>query len=172
MFTHRADYFDSSAVGGGPQEKPDANSYTSFGPGDSGGVPQGTTAGLGDGNAPISFTVTAGAQDVRIDSLTTTIAALNPGAALIVGIQEAGAAAGPTVTLNGGSGWTGTSLLASPVVIGAGQTGTFTINLNSGALNSIHNIDEFVLNGEVIPEPTAGILLGLGALVVTLRRRR
>lgn len=171
MFTHRADYFDNAAVGGGPNEKPDANSYTSWGPGDSGGIPQGTTAGLGDGNAPVSFTVSAGAQDVRIDSLTTTIAALNPGAALIVGFQEAGAAAGPTVTLNAGSSWTGTSLLASPVVIGAGQTKTFTFNLNSGSLNSNHNIDGFALNGEVIPEPSVGILIGLAAIALIRRKR-
>lgn len=165
MFTHRSDYFP----GGGPDP---VNDYTSWGPGDTGGIAVGTTAGLGNGNAPVSFMVTAGAQDVRIDSLTTTIAALNPGAALIVQFQEAGAAAGTEVTLNGGSGWTNTSLLTSPVVIGAGQTKTFTFNLNSGALNSGHNIDEFVLNGEVIPEPSAGILLGLGALALTLRRRR
>ena len=109
---------------------------------------------------------------MSIDSLTTTIAAANPGPDLIVGFQEAGAAAGTTVTLNAGSSWTGTSLLASPVVIGAGQTKTFTFNLNSGALNSFHNIDEFVLNGEVVPEPSVGILLGLGTLALTLRRRR
>lgn len=168
MFTHRANYFDGSAV----PPRPNASSYTSFGAGDTGGGPQGTTAGLGDGNAPVSFMVTAGAQDVRIDSLTSTIASANPGATLIVQFQEAGAAAGTQVTLNGGSGWTNTSLLTSPLVIGAGQTKTFTFNLNSGALNSFHNIDEFVLNGEVIPEPSAGILLGLGALALTLRRRR
>jgi hypothetical protein len=160
MFTHRANYFDGSG--------PNASSYTSLGSGAS----QGTAAGLGDGNAPVSFMVTAGAQDLSIDSLTTTIAAANPGSDLIVGFQEAGAAAGTTVTLNAGSSWTGTSLLASPVVIGAGQTKTFTFNLNSGALNSFHNIDEFVLNGEVVPEPSVGILLGLGTLALTLRRRR
>jgi len=165
MFTHRANYFDGSTV---PSPRPNTNSYTSFGSGAS----QGTAAGLGNGNAPVSFMVTAGTQDLRIDSLTTTIAAANPGSNLIVEFQEVGAAAGTAVTLNGGSSWTGTSLLTSPVVIGSGQTKTFTLNLNSGALNSFHNIDEFVLNGEVVPEPSVGILLGLGTLALTLRRRR
>ena len=58
MFTHRADYFD----GGGTDP---VNDYTSF------GTAEGTTAGLGDGNAPISFTVTADAgKTVLINSTT------------------------------------------------------------------------------------------------------
>lgn len=140
MFVHRADYFD----GGGTDT---VNDYTSF------GTAEGTTAGLGDGNAPISFTVTADAgKTVFVNSLTATCAAANPGATLIVGIQEAGAAVGTTVTINGASSWTGTAYLTDPVIINAGETKTFTILLNSGALNSNHNIDSFSLDGLVFNE--------------------
>ena len=37
--------------------------------------------------------------------------------------------------------------LNAAVVIGAGESKTFTINVNSGALNSLHNIDGLSLNG-------------------------
>ena len=140
MFTHRADYFD----GGGTDT---VNDYTSF------GTAEGTTAGLGDGNAPISFTVTADAgKTVFVNSLTATCAAANPGATLIVGIQEAGAAVGTTVTINGASSWAGTAYLTNPIIVEAGETKTFTILLNSGALNSNHNIDSFSLDGLVVNE--------------------
>ncbi|MDG1301160.1 MAG: hypothetical protein P8R37_06185 [Opitutae bacterium] len=143
MFTHRADYFD----GGGTDS---VNDYTSF------GTAEGTTAGLGDGNAPISFTVTADAgKTVLINSLTATCAAANPGATLFVGIQEAGAAVGTTVTINGASAWTGTANLTNPIIVEAGETKTFTILLNSGALNSNHNIDSFSLDGLVVNEGEA-----------------
>ena len=139
MFTHRANYFD----GGGTDP---VNDYTSFGESD-------TTAGLGNGNAPISFTVTADAgKTVLINSLTATCAAPNPGATLIVGIQEAGAAVGTTVTIDGASAWTGTANLTNPIIVEAGETKTFTILLNSGALNSFHNIDSFSLDGLVVNE--------------------
>ncbi len=143
MFTHRADYFD----GGGTDP---VNDYTSF------GTAEGTTAGLGDGNAPISFTVTADAgETVLINSLTATCAAANPGATLFVGIQEAGAAVGTTVTINGASAWTGTANLTNPIIVEAGETKTFTILLNSGASNSNHNIDSFSLDGLVVNEGEA-----------------
>ena len=146
MFTHRADYFDGSAV---PSPRPTTDDYTSFGESD-------TTAGLGNGNAPISFTVTADAgKTVLINSLTATCAAPNPGDTLIVGIQEAGAAVGTDVTINGASSWTGTANLTNPVIINAGETKTFTIRLNSGALNTKHNIDSFSLDGLVVNEGEA-----------------
>lgn len=67
-----------------------------------------------------------------------------------------------------------TAFLPSPVVIGAGQSKTFTINLNSGALNSDHVFNTITLDGTVtaVPEPSMvallPVLLGLGLL----RRRR
>ena len=62
--------------------------------------------------------------------------------------------------------------LNAPVVIASGQSKSFTFNLNSGSLNSSLILDDITLNGSVIPEPSAGILLGLGALALTMRRRK
>lgn len=134
MFLHRATFFDGSAV----PPKPKASDYTSFGEGGS----QGTTAGDGDGHAPISFTVeNTGTEDVNIIGLKSHM--LGPDA-FIFGIQEAGAAPGPTTTL--GSGGTGTAMLAgSGVVVGAGQTKTFTVSVNSGKLDSKHSVNYFEL---------------------------
>ena len=65
-------------------------------------------------------------------------------------IQEAGATtAGRGATLNGPNPQ-GTVALDAPVVIGPGESKTFTINLNSGALNSLHNINGFSLNGTLL----------------------
>ena len=161
-FIHRATYFDGSAV---PSPRPTADHYTSFGSASQ----EGTGADLGDGNAPISFTITAGAQDVRVDSLTTDTTTAN--APLIVYFQQAGASAGNYVTLNSGN-LTDTVLLSTPVVVGAGLTKTFTINLNSGSLNSGHVVNEFVLNGAVVPEPaTLGLFATVGGGLLILRRR-
>lgn len=161
-FIHRATYFDGSAV---PSPRPTADHYTSFGA----GAGEGTGAALGNGNAPISFTITAGAQDVQVDSLTIDTTAGN--APLIVSFQEAGASVGNAVTLNGGN-LNDTSVLSSAVVVGAGQTKTFTINLNSGSLDSAHIVNEFVLNGSVIPEPgTLSMIGAIGVAVLFIRRR-
>lgn len=148
-FIHRANYFDGSAV---PDPRPEADDFTSFGT----GTLEGTSAALGNGNAPVWFTITAGAQALRVDSLTISTTTAN--APLIVGFQEAGAAAGNTVILNGGN-LSDRALLSSSIVVAAGQTKTFSISLNSGNLNSGHCVNEFVLNG-IIPEPNTYALLG------------
>jgi hypothetical protein len=156
MFLHRAVYFD----GGAPSGK-----WTSHG--------NGTTAGTGsnlsaDGNAPFVFTVTAGASEtVTVESLSIEWIS---SAAIIFQFQEAGASVGPSVTLNGGNP-SDTAALNAPIVIGPGATKTFSFNVNSGALNTSHFINELRLNGTVVPEPGSLALLGLGGLCV-LRRRR
>jgi len=151
-FLHRANYFDTSAV---PSPRPTVNDFTSFGAGDE----QGTSAGVGNGNAPVSFTVTAAAGS-RIEVYSLAVEWLS-GSTLMVGVQEAGAGAGPTVVLDGGNK-TDAAVLNDPVVIEAGETQTFTISLNSGALNSYHNINTFALHGTVesiaaSAEKTAGV---------------
>ena len=143
MFLHRANYYDG--------EGPDAVSYTSFGPGGGDVIAQGTAAGLGDGYAPISFAVTAAVGgEVKVESLSVSIAVANPGAALFVGFQEAGAlVAGSSVLVGEHPVFTMTSKLNAPVVIRSGQTKTFTISLNSGSVDSMHNVNGFTLNGLV-----------------------
>ena len=165
IFLHRANYFDGSAV---PSPRPTLDDYTSWGIGSR----QGTGADLSsNGNAAISFTIGADAfTSVTVDSLTIDFTS---GGASIWQIQEAGAVEGAQGTLNSGNPLT-TVALNAPVVIGAGESKTFTINVNSGALNSLHNIDGLALNGTVasIPEPSSGILLCLGALALTRRQRK
>ena len=165
IFLHRANYFDGSAV---PSPRPTVSDYTSWGQGSA----QGTGADLSsNGNAPIAFTIGADAvTSVTVDSLTIDFTS---GGASIWQIQEAGAVEGAPGTLNSGNPLI-TVALNAPVVIGAGESKTFTINVNSGALNSLHNIDGLALNGTVasIPEPSSGILLCLGALALTRRQRK
>ena len=164
IFLHRANYFDGSAV---PSPRPTVSDYTSWGQGSA----QGTGAGSSNGNAPIAFTIGAdAATSVTVDSLTIDFTS---GGASIWQIQEAGAVEGAPGTLNSGNPLI-TVALNAPVVIGAGESKTFTINVNSGALNSLHNIDGLALNGTVasIPEPSSGILLCLGALALTRRQRK
>jgi|TARA_B110000305_G_C19448937_1_gene646573 hypothetical protein len=165
IFLHRANYFDGSAV---PSPRLTLADYTSWGQGSA----QGTGGNLlSNGNAPISFTIGAGAlSSVTVDSLTIDFTS---GGASIWQIQEAGAAEGAQGTLNPGNPLI-TVALNAPVEIGAGESKTFTINVNSGALNSLHNIDGLSLNGTVasIPEPSSGILLCLGALALTRRQRK
>ncbi|MDA7639811.1 PEP-CTERM sorting domain-containing protein [bacterium] len=165
IFLHRANYFDGSPV---PSPRPTVNDYTSWGQGSANGTGGDLSS---NGNAPILFTVGADAlSSVTVDSLTIDFTS---GGASIWQIQEAGAAEGSPGTLNPGNPLI-TVALNAPVVIGAGETKTFTINVNSGALNSLHNIDGLALNGTVasIPEPSSGILLCLGALALTKRRRK
>lgn len=139
MFIHRATYFDASAV---PSPRPTADDYTSFGPGSG----QGTTAGLGNGNAPVSFTVTADAgKTVTVESVTGRKWS---GETFILGIQRAGETPGSTVSLAGIDA-TATAFLAKPITVSDGDTQTFTMNFNSGVLNSFHNLNGFELNGTV-----------------------
>ncbi|MDA7869929.1 ATP-binding protein [Akkermansiaceae bacterium] len=143
IFLHRAEYFDASEV---PAPRPAEDDYTSWGPGSS----QGTGADLNtNGNAPIAFTVTGDAiSTVTIESITVDFTS---GGGIIFGFQEAGDTSGATVTLNGANPLLDVPLDA-PVIVGPGETKTFTININSGALNSLHNIDGISLNGSVVRE--------------------
>ncbi len=163
IFLHRANYFDGS----GTPPKENASDYTSWGNGASEGTGDTLTA---DGNAPVVFTVTADVgQSITLESLTFDRVGGNN---TIIQFQEASATVGPSVTLTSNTDFV--VALNAPVIIGSGQTKSFTFNLNTGALNHSINIDDITLNGSVtpIPEPSAGILLGLGALALTLRRRR
>ena len=138
IFLHRATYFDGSDV---PDPRPTLDDYTSWGIGSN----QGTGADLSsNGNAAISFTIEADELSIiTVDSLTVDFTS---GGACIWQIQEAGAAEGAQGTVNSGNPLL-TVALNAPVVIGAGESKTFTINVNSGALNSLHNIDGLSLNG-------------------------
>ena len=143
IFLHRAEYFDASEV---PAPRPTLDDYTSWGPGSS----QGTGADLNtNGNAPIAFTVTGDAiSTVTIESITVDFTS---GGGIIFGFQVAGDTSGATVTLNGANPLLDVPLDA-PVIVGPGETKTFTINIDSGALNSLHNIDGISLNGSVVRE--------------------
>ncbi|MCH7224629.1 alkaline phosphatase D family protein [Haloferula sp. A504] len=140
IFLHRANYFDGSSV---PSPRPTSADYTSWGPASSAGTGADPSS---NGNAPISFTVTADAlSSITVDSLTVDFF---DQAAMIFFFQEAGATAGSPVTVN--TALTSIDVpLDDPVVIGPGQTRSFTINLNSGALDSRHNLDGLALNGKV-----------------------
>ena len=161
IFLHRANYFD----GDGAPPKENASDYTSWANGASAGTGDILSA---DGNAPVVFTVTAGVgQTVTLESLTFDRVG---GSDTIIEFQEAGATVGSGVTLNSNTDFV--VALAAPVIIGSGQTKSFTFNLNSGALNTSINIDDITLNGTVVPEPSSTALLGLGGLALILRRRR
>ena len=162
IFLHRAEYFDASEV---PAPRPSEDDYTSWGDGSA----QGTDAELDvNGNAPIAFTVTGDAiSTVTIEGITVDFTS---GGGIIFGFQEAGSTSGAAVTLNGANPLLDVPLDA-PVVVGPGETKTFTININSGALNSLHNIDGILLNGSVEREerpPLAEWTFNSGATSVEL----
>ena len=140
----RANYFNNSAV---PSPRPTPNDYSSWGAG--AGV--GTGANLSAiGNAPISFTVSADPlAAVTVVSLTVDFTS---GSDIIFEFQEAGAPVGAAASLRS-SAPLATIPLPTPVEIGPGQTKTFTININSGSLNSSHNIDSIALNGMIVAPP-------------------
>ncbi|MGL4400811.1 MAG: hypothetical protein ACRCXD_13145 [Luteolibacter sp.] len=126
MFIHRADYFN----GGSP--------VTTWGsPSNTPGVD--TTVA----NSPLSFTITT-------NSLTTAtlnsvnVAGFGIDDVYFVEFQEAAAAVGVS---SAPSNTSAIASLRSPVVIGPSQSKTFTINLNSGALNSAHAINTISVNG-------------------------
>lgn len=162
-FIRRANYFNTSGV----PPKENASNFTSFGL----AALQGTGAALGNGNAPVWFTITAGPQALRIDSLTVGTTSTN--APLIVSFQEAGTQPTQSITLNSGN-LVDTASLSSSITFSAGQTKTFSISLNSNSLSSFHVVNEFVLNGAVVPEPATYALFGglfaLGWVMLRCRR--
>jgi hypothetical protein len=133
MFIHRANYFNTSPTSAPRPE----GGVTTWGLSTAPGI--GTTIA----NSPLSFTVTT-------DSLTTAtlnsvnIAGIGAGALYIAAFQEAGATAGAS---SAASNTSAIASLRSPVVIGPSQSKTFTINLNSGALNSAHVFNTISVNG-------------------------
>lgn len=89
----RAAYFDTSAV---PDPRPTEQSYTSWGDGASAGTGANLSA---NGNAPISFTVTANeGSRLLLSSLTMD---WTSGDNTSFQFQEAGATPGPSVTVSG-----------------------------------------------------------------------
>jgi predicted enzyme related to lactoylglutathione lyase len=152
----RANYFNNSAV---PNPRPTTEDYSSWG----GGAGVGTGANLSAiGNAPIAFTVSADAlATVTVASLTVDFTS---GSDIIFQFQEAGAPVGTGVTLRSSTPLA-TIPLAAPIEIGPGQTKTFTININSGSLNSSHNVDSISVNGMIAapPFPTSMLPMGKGA---------
>ena len=122
IFMHRANFADGAG--------PNPGDYTSFGPS------EGTTAGDGDGNAAISFQVTATTEPVVVIGVTARQFGND---ALKFGVQQAGAAAGVMATVNRSIA---TAYLNSPVIVAAGETKTFTISLDStNGVNTVHNLD-------------------------------
>ena len=152
----RANYFNNSAV---PSPKPTTNDYSSWGAGAGVGTGANLTA---IGNAPISFTVSADSlAAVTVVSLTVDFTS---GSDIIFEFQEAGAPVGADATLRSSTPLA-TIPLPAPVEIGPGQTKTFTININSGNLNSSHNIDSIAVNGMIAapPFPTSMRPMGTNA---------
>lgn len=159
MFIHRANYFNPGA--------PEGERTTWGGPG-AAGV---DTTVL---NSPISFSVATDAStSATIESLFFN--GTPDGAPTILYFQEAGATAGSSVTANSASSYVATALLDAPIAIGPNQTIIFTLNVNSGGLDTKHIVNQLDLQGTtVIPEPSqAGLLIGaVGLLWVGIRRRR
>jgi autotransporter-associated beta strand protein len=147
LFLKRANYNDDSPV---PDPRPTVESYTSWGPGNTAGPGSNLSA---NGNAPITFTVTADAvSTITIVSLTVDFTS---GALVNFQLQAAGATPGGTaVTVSGAQNSKFTVPLPAPVIIGPGQARSFTINLDSRALNSASNIDGIALNGTVAYDHT------------------
>lgn len=86
MFLHRATYMNADAP---------ANNYTSFGL--SPYETQGTADNLGDGNAPISFIVTAGNQALQVDGISLNLTSAGE---LLFTFQATGATEGVPATVN------------------------------------------------------------------------
>lgn len=123
LFWHRANFFNPNT------------------PSTTWGIP-GVTTGIDTtvANAPMSFTVTASAtHSVTVESITIDA---NSTTNSIVYVQEAGQAAGTGV-----AGVDITVPLNEPVSIAAGASKTFTINWNSGALDSKLIITQIDVNG-------------------------
>jgi hypothetical protein len=136
LFIHRAAYFNDSET---PDPRPDGRVTTWGNPANAFAVD--TTVA----NSPLSFTVTANAiSTVTVESLT--IDGTGSGAAFLAHFQEANGAPGASPAASTTSM---TMLLESPVEIAPGSSKTFTINLNSGALNSGHVFNTVRINGSV-----------------------
>jgi PEP-CTERM motif len=120
-----------------------------------------------------SFTVTALAnQTITVTGLRgSAVATSHP---YVLNFAEANAASFATAEVAQGVGIQyGTAMLASSVTVTSGQTKTFVIGLSGihAIPDGNFNIDDFVLQGSIIPEPSTALLGGLGVLAL-LRRRR
>jgi hypothetical protein len=132
-------------------------------------------------DATMFFTVSADAgSDVTIESLTVE---RKKGGAMLIQFNPEGAVTSPDyATLGSQSGDSVVvSLNGGPIVVQARQTKTFMIQLNSGAHNQTHLINEIALNGSVartgslvtIPElSTFTLFAGVLALGAAMIRRR
>jgi uncharacterized sulfatase len=106
----------------------------------------GSKTGTSVAEAPLSFTVRAGAD--KPVALSGIAVYRGGGPDLIFRIQEAGALPGTPQTLAGKDSSLDI-LFDAPIVIPAGTEKTVTINLNSGQFDSKHSLDRIVLIGAV-----------------------
>lgn len=122
--------------------------------------------------APMSFTITAAAgYTVTIDSLTMTVGSSSlANTAARFGTSETVDEYGSFNTYASGGETEDISLLSS-FVIASGDSKTFFIDINTSTVNSTSEFGPISINGTVVPEPSAALLGGLGALLL-LRRRR
>jgi hypothetical protein len=111
---------------------------------------QGTGGDMSDdSNASMLFTVTADpGQVITIESLTHDLVS-NTISTTLFDFAEAGESRGASSP--GGLIGDNEVDLPAPVTVGSGETRSFIIWLNSGVLNSGHRIDDFTLNGNILP---------------------
>jgi hypothetical protein len=137
LFLKRAAYDNNSPS---PTPRPEGRA-TRWGPANGAGI---STSVAG---APMSFTVsTDPLTSLAVNRLL--IEGTGQGADYFIRIQSADAAAGQSPAAGRSSM---TTWLNNPVVLGPDETRTFTINLDSPALNSVHIINTISLYGSTAP---------------------
>ncbi|MGE9270022.1 MAG: PEP-CTERM sorting domain-containing protein [Verrucomicrobiales bacterium] len=68
---------------------------------------------------------------------------------------------------------TATATFSSPITLTGTDTFEFRVTAAKGTLAGVNTgIDAITFNGDIVPEPSAALLLGLGALTLGSRRRR
>jgi hypothetical protein len=162
MFLHRANFVHT--------DEPTGN-YTSFG--SPTGI--GANAGNGDGNAPMSFTVQAGAEDISITGLEFALAANNNTGALSFSLQYPGSPAAITDMVSVDNLQSIKQTFASDIfIVRANSSKTFTIALDSQAKNSAYTLNQITLHGHVyVPEiSSSAFIMGLFVVMSLTASRR
>lgn len=137
LFLHRANYDNDSPS---PNPRPEGR-VTSWGPANGAGISTSVTG------ATLSFTVSTNPfTTLTVNRLL--VEGTGQGSDYLVRFQSADAAAGqsPAAGRSAMTIW-----LNGPVVLGPSETRVFTVNLDSGALNSGHLINTISLFGSTAP---------------------